>query len=111
MPVRSQLEVDDGPPAVVSARYTLSAEAQRHAHAYYARMFTGWRLSFANAAPDREPGVIIVESANPAIPVGVVLAGVDGEPVRNLGELADHGSASVELTLRSADRTWTAKVP
>jgi len=111
MPERSQLEVDDGPPAVVSARYTLSAEAQRRAHAYYARMFTGWRLSFANAAPDRERGVIIVESANPAIPVGAVLAAVDGEPVRNLGDLADHGAASVELTLRSADRTWTAKVP
>lgn len=111
MPERSQLEVDDGPPAAASARYTLSAEAQHRAHDYYARMFTGWQLSFANAAPDREPGVIIVESAHPAIPVGSVLTAVDGEAVKNLGELADHGAASVELTLRAGDRTWTAKVP
>jgi len=111
-PERSQLDVVDGPPAVVSARYTLTAEALRRARGFYVRVFSGWRLAFANAAPDREAGVIIVESPDPsAIPLGTILLEVDGEAVHNLGELANHGAATVQLTLRSGSRTWTAKLP
>jgi serine/threonine protein kinase len=111
-PRRDELVLDRGAPTIVSARYTLTAAALRRARAYYVRTFSGWGLGFANAAPDREPGVIVIESRRPdQVPIGAMLIAVDSKPVVNLIELAEHGAATVVLSLRDHARTWTTTVP
>jgi serine/threonine protein kinase len=111
-PTNSNLQVSNTVPVTVQAKFTVNRSQIQNATTFYQKTFNGWGIVFANATPTQPAGVVVISSNKETeIPPCAVVTHVSGVKISNLLDLAQNGTARVELTLTTKERTWKVKVP